>query len=388
MTSKSAHQAKRPSRVTMSAFAGICVLALVIVLGAVLVVPSGTSLARYFQEAGDGNSATVKSQGVKAATNQAYIDYGDWNWFDRQTNESSLQLKNDSPTALVATIKIADVGLAGPNAANASGKAKAWILDNVGAKQSISDNVTQTTAVKNFTANTLSWTVQPGQSTNVVIGTESKTSDLLSQTLVGVQGARFEFRFAVDWTIAGMSVAETSQLYPSGVLGPKPGDRANCPAGTTDPQQCQNLVATVKQPVLTVAEGDVSCRHDGARVLVAAYQKIYVSPTVKGFSGVQLQALQLTGNAGDYANGYTPMRGGGGWTNGTEATLKDWSALITFDQFDTSVRFVVRARGGSPGHVNAPDGVDRPTQSPVYEMRLADGGLFGRDTCSVSRVNP
>ena len=69
--------------------AAVCVLALVAAVVAVALVPSGATFARFFDEAGDSSGSTLSSQQI-AATTAGIItpDYGDWNWFDRQTNET------------------------------------------------------------------------------------------------------------------------------------------------------------------------------------------------------------------------------------------------------------------------------------------------------------
>lgn len=363
-------------------------VALVMVLGITIAVvalrPGASTLARYFSESSDSSAVDAASQQIDAfADPVAGPDYGDWNWFDRQTNETSLDLTNESPTTMVATIRIASVVLSGPNAEAASGKAKAWVLDRDGGQQQISAAVTTTPSTAQFDTSDLRWTLEPGQSTKVIIGTESNSSTLLSQSLVGAEGARFDFRFAVDWGVDGLTAAEESQLYQHGALGSEPGDRSTCPTGASSTQECRGVTATVKKPVITVSSGEVSCRHSLVNIPpLYVRQTIEIKPTVTGFQGVQKYGMQRTGDAGDYLTGYTSMSGGTSGT-GDWITLKDERHLLSVG-YTKSAEFVIRGKGGSPGHTAGPNG-DRDTQSPLYRVEAWDSGLLSAK-CSVTRV--
>ncbi len=158
------HRQRRPRLRTgvMPVLAGACVLALVAAIVAMAIMPTGSTLARFYSEASDDTEMTLQAQGIEAGTAGVVTpDYGSWNWFDRQMNETSLTLKNTSPTTMVASIRIASVELAGTNISEAWGKAAAFIVDDGGVKREISNYVTADTSTKQFSETELRWTWLP-----------------------------------------------------------------------------------------------------------------------------------------------------------------------------------------------------------------------------------
>lgn len=367
--------------------AGLCALVFVAVAAAVALNAGGTTQARFTAEGTDtsGVTVTARSPVIEAETIGVETpDYGDWNWFDRQTNTTSLTLENRSSMTLAATIRIASVQLVGENVAAASNRAKAWVMDSAGTKQPIAASVTSATTTTQFPGDTLRFALAPGAEENVPVGLDSRTTSLLSQRLTEAKGARFEFRFAVAWTIDGLSEEETAQLYPDGVLGPEPGDRAACPAGATAVQECRGVAATVKQPVVTTGatESDqVFC----TAVFNADVSHTFVVRTfvTSEYAGLSKTARRLEGNPADYSS-YVPIpEVGSGFTGATVEVAKQPYDL--FVGYDKTVRFVIRGTGGAGEHAAGPDG-ERETQSPVYEINYYRAAFESDPTCTVSLI--
>ena len=364
--------------------AAVCVLALVAAVVAVALVPSGATFARFFDEAGDSSGSTLSSQQIAATTAGVITpDYGDWNWFDRQTNETSLTVTNSSPTSMVATVAIGSVALTGANTGQASGKARAYVIDRNGAKQQIASSVTTTRSTTQFPEANLSWTLAPGASQKIVVGVESNSTQLLYQRLVGAAGAKFDFRFAVNWSVDGLSSAESAELYPHGALGPNPGDRAACPAGATAAQECRGVAATVKRPVVTVATGSNTT---GACSVTDNFDLSHTfsvnTSTLAAYSGLAKTARELQGsNPGNYGS-YAPIPDVGSGFTGTSVEVVRQPFELG-EGYDLTFTFVIRGTGGAGSHVPGPNG-ERATQSPVYTLSMKREPLSLFPTCSVS----
>lgn len=366
---------------SLLAFAAVLLLAV-----SLLLPGTGTTLARLFDKEPAGERATVSAQGVNGGSAASYVDYGDWNWFDRQTNETYLELTNNSPTTLVADIRIAEVQLVGTSAqvTAAQNRSKAWIMSSAGTQQAIAANVSGSTTRAAFTPGTLRWTLAPGQSTKVTVGAESNDSVLLSQTLVGLEGLRYEFKFAVDWNIQGLTAAETTALYPAGVLGPQPGDRSRCPVGATDAQGCRGLTATVKKPVITVGEGSANCQFTIRQVSTGRYSlTVLVRPTLAGPAGMQRAAYrrEATAPGGTYES-YTVPIGADTFSSNEWVKVLEIPG-INANNYVLPEIFVIRGRGGTPSPVAGPNGA-RDAQSPQYRLTTANTGTS--TSCSIARL--
>ncbi|EKU46324.1 MULTISPECIES: hypothetical protein [Brevibacterium] len=374
-----------PSRRARTGLAGLCALLFVAVAAAVALSASPATQARFTSEAADSSGLTVRAQPtvIRAKTLGVETpDYGDWNWFDRQMNETSLTLTNDSSTTLVATIRIASVQLTGENVSEATDTAQAWVRDAAGAKQQIAASVTSSTSTAQFPGATLQWKLAPGAREEVEVGVGAKPTYLLYQDLTEARGAKFSFRFAVEWAVDGLTEEESAQLYPDGVLGPAPGDRSACPAGATAKQECRGVTATVKQPVIKTEATPyeiITC----TPVYNSDSSHTFSVRTVQRpeFSGLAKTARRLDGDPEDYASYVAIPEVGSGFTGDrVEVIRQPYDRTVGYDR---TVRFVIRGTGGAAGHPAGPNG-ERETQSPVYEMNIYRPAFDSSPSCTVS----
>ncbi|WP_453984567.1 hypothetical protein [Brevibacterium casei] len=369
----------------MPGLAGACVLALIAAIVAMAIVPTGSTLARFYSEAGDDTETTLTAQGIEAGTDGVVTpDYGSWNWFDRQMNETSLTLKNTSPTTMVASIRIASVELAGTNISEAWGKAAAFIVDDGGVKREISNYVTADTSTKQFSETELRWTLAPGAEQSVPVLVEGRNSRLLYQDLARAFGVRFDFRFAVDWSIEGLPDTESAQLYPYGALGPEPGDRPACPPGASAAQECVGVSASVKKPAITVDTGqDGSGACYGVFNVDNSHTFVVNTSELPEFAGMAKTARRLAGDPAAF-DSYVAIPEVGSDFTGNDVEVSKQSLNYLFG-YDVTVRFVIRGTGGAGGHDPGPNG-DRPTQSPIYDLQMTQEAFSTDVSCTVSRV--
>lgn len=373
------------SRRARAGLAGLCALVFLAAAGAVALGSGAATQARFAAEASDTSGVTVRGQSSVIDAETLGVeepDYGDWNWFDRQMNETSLTLTNSSSTTLTATIRVASVQLTGERAPDAEDVAQAWVMDGSGAKQQIADSVTTSAAVKQFPDSTLRWTLAPGAKENVRVGVDAKATYLLSQDLSEAKGAKFAFRFAVDWAVDGLSAEDSALLYPDGVLGAEPGDRSACPEGASAAQECRGVTATVKQPVL---------RTDATRYEMATCSAVYnadLSHTfsvkvneLPGYEGLAKTARRLDGDPADYSS-YVAIPDVAADSTGdrVEVVKQPYELFVGYDK---TIRFVIRGTGGAQGHPAGPDG-ERATQSPVYELSYYRPAFESIPMCTVS----
>lgn len=368
------------------------VAALVVLLGVLVLPGTPATLARFTDQAASADQPTqLTPRGITASASAQYTDYGDWNWFDRQTNETTLELKNSSPFPLTAHIARMDVALTGGDASKraiAADRAKAWLLDADGTKRAIADSVGTTTTGATYPAGTAEWTIPAGSSVKVIVGAESRDAVQLFQSFVGAEGVRFHYQAAIDWTIPGMSAAETTILYPQGVLGPKPGDRSGCPTGATDTQSCQQLDATIEKPVVTLDTSYCSYVKDG---LVLPSHSITLRPSTTGakpadltWAAYQLDPAKLSAY-GDYT-AYRQMDGAGPFTTAATTVLTKQTESVLLGGYITGPIYVV-IRAKSPSlQKTGPNGL-RETQSPVYKVTTKKSGiLLPTYSCTIEQV--
>lgn len=368
------------------------VAALVVLLGVLVLSGGSSTLARFTDQAASATQpAQLTPQGVSASAAAQYTDYGDWNWFDRQTNETTLELKNTSPFPLTAHIARMDVSLTGGDAtkqAVAANRAKAWLLDAGGTKRAVSDSVGATTTGATFAAGTVEWTIPAGKSVKVTVGAESRDAVQLFQSLVGAEGVSLHYRAAIDWSIPGMSAAETKSLYPQGVLGPKPGDRSGCPTGATDTQSCQQLDATIKKPVVTLDTSYCSYVRDGillpSHSITLRPSSNVAKPSDLTWAAYQLDPAKLNAY-GDYT-AYKQMEGAGPFTSADSTLLtKQTESAILGGYISDPMYVVIRAKSASL-QKTGPNGL-RDTQSPVYKVTTKKTGILNpKFTCAIEQV--